>query len=84
MSSLRLDFPNPALFGRENTEHTIKHIASGAFDEVVSYNPQSGSQWDGFRHVSEHICGFKYDLPNDSLMAYESSLIQEHFYFIIR
>ncbi|MCJ1302276.1 hypothetical protein MMC08_005079 [Hypocenomyce scalaris] len=50
--NLPLDFPNPPLFNREKTEHTLKHLAPGAFDEVVSCNPQSGSQWDGFRHFA--------------------------------
>ncbi|MCJ1302419.1 hypothetical protein MMC08_005222 [Hypocenomyce scalaris] len=51
--NLPLDFPNPPLFGREATEHVVKRLAVGAFDEVVSCNPQSGSQWDGFRHFGD-------------------------------
>lgn len=49
--SLPLDIPGPAMFGREDFEHKIKKLAPGAYDEVFTCNPQSGSQWDGFRHV---------------------------------
>lgn len=50
--SLPLELPSPALFCREDTVHQLKHLAPGAWDETVFCNPQSGSQWDGFRHVS--------------------------------
>lgn len=53
--SLPLELPSPALFCREDTVHTLKQLAPGAWDETVYCNPQSGSQWDGFRHVSPMI-----------------------------
>jgi hypothetical protein len=49
--SLPLNVPGPAMFGRENFAHTVKKLAPGAYDEVFTCNPQSGTQWDGFRHV---------------------------------
>jgi hypothetical protein len=39
------------MFGRENFAHTVIKLAPGAYDEVFTCNPQSGTQWDGFRHV---------------------------------
>lgn len=49
--SLPLDVPGPAMFGREDFCHQVKKLAPGAYDEVYTCNPQSGSQWDGYRHV---------------------------------
>lgn len=42
--------PNPC-FGRPALEHTIKHKAPRTVnDDVLTFNTQSSSQWDGFRH----------------------------------
>jgi hypothetical protein len=38
--------------GREKLEHTKKdlsHLGFKAYDDVLSFNSQAGSQWDGFR-----------------------------------
>lgn len=38
-------------FGRTPMEHTIKNKAPRASnDDVLTFNTQSSSQWDGFRH----------------------------------
>lgn len=38
-------------FGRNPLEHTIKHKAPRTVnDDMLSFNTQSSSQWDGFRH----------------------------------
>ncbi|OQU99466.1 hypothetical protein CLAIMM_05096 [Cladophialophora immunda] len=47
----RADFPNPPVFGREPFKHTIKRLSPQVFDDLYDMNTQSGSQWDGFRHV---------------------------------
>jgi hypothetical protein len=40
-----LDLPNPPLFGRPSLRHAVGH------DDVIdSFNTQSSTQWDGFRH----------------------------------
>ncbi|ETN44636.1 uncharacterized protein HMPREF1541_10306 [Cyphellophora europaea CBS 101466] len=55
--SARLDLPlhvpaQPA-FGRRVFEHRIKAIHEGvAYDDEYTLNTQSGTQWDGFRHVA--------------------------------
>ncbi|CAK7203610.1 hypothetical protein SEUCBS139899_006347 [Sporothrix eucalyptigena] len=51
--NLPLDVPGPAMFGREDFEHKVKKLAPGAYDEVFTCNPQSGTQWDGFRHFAD-------------------------------
>ncbi|KAK0390062.1 hypothetical protein NLU13_3635 [Sarocladium strictum] len=51
--NLPLNVPGPAMFGRENFEHTVKQIGPGAYDDVFTCNPQSGTQWDGFRHFAD-------------------------------
>lgn len=52
MNSLPYDIPGPALFKRETFHHKLITMGPGIYDEVFELNPQSSSQWDGFRHVS--------------------------------
>jgi hypothetical protein len=62
-----LNVPNPPAFGRQAFKHEIVPIVEGAFDDTCKHNgmwlefptdhvdtlnTQSGTQWDGFRHVS--------------------------------
>ena len=47
------DQPDPPLFGRAAPEHTVLGEGTG-HDDVLSFNTQSSSQWDGFRHVGSH------------------------------
>ena len=49
--SLRADLPDPPVFGRERFKHTIKPLGGPGNDDLYELNTQSGSQWDGFRHV---------------------------------
>ncbi|KAH8817139.1 hypothetical protein F5884DRAFT_778536 [Xylogone sp. PMI_703] len=41
---------SPPSFGRRPLEHRIKHLAPLIVDDEISFNTQSSSQWDGFRH----------------------------------
>ncbi|ROT38298.1 hypothetical protein SODALDRAFT_400672 [Sodiomyces alkalinus F11] len=50
--SLPYDIPGPALFKRETFHHKVIKMAPGIYDEVFELNPQSSSQWDGFRHMA--------------------------------
>ena len=50
--NLPLDEPSPTTFRRFGFEHTIKKLADFVFDDLYEMNTQSGTQWDGFRHVS--------------------------------
>ena len=52
---LPLNVPEQPAFGREKFEHKIKPLLEGvAYDDTYSLNTQSGTQWDGFRHMA-HI-----------------------------
>jgi hypothetical protein len=53
--NLPLDVPNVPAFEREPFNHEIKILAKNvAYDDKYQLNTQSGTQWDGFRHVA-HI-----------------------------
>ena len=52
---LPLDVPEQPAFGRETFKHQIKTLRENlAYDDTYSLNTQSGTQWDGFRHVAHH------------------------------
>ncbi|KAK4949723.1 hypothetical protein LTR10_011565 [Elasticomyces elasticus] len=72
--SIQLDLPldtfTERLVGREPFEHHIidfKERLKGTPDEVfghddmVTFNTQSGSQWDGLRHIAVQHCGKYYN-----------------------
>lgn len=72
--SIQLDLPlstfTERLVGREPFEHQIidfKERLKGTSDEVfghddtVTFNTQSGSQWDGLRHIAVQHCGKYYN-----------------------
>ena len=51
--NLELDLPDPPLFGRARLRHVILGETGRSHDDLVeSWNTQSSSQWDGFRHVA--------------------------------
>lgn len=57
--NLSLGEIDPPLFGRARWEHRVHATERNIFeDELHGYNPQSGSQWDGFRHVRARDRGF--------------------------
>lgn len=50
--NLALDFFDPPLFGRAATEHRVFPYDRNSLEDMLdSFNPQSGSQWDGLGHV---------------------------------
>ena len=63
--SWALDKPNAPVFGRQGLSHTIidnnTFSSSKSFDDAVSFNTQSGSQWDGLRHVINAEAGALYN-----------------------
>jgi kynurenine formamidase len=50
--NLELHLPDPPLFGRQAPKHEV--LGTGGHDDVLTFNTQSSSQWDGFRHVRSH------------------------------
>lgn len=59
--NLSLSEPSPPLFGRRPFEHKIQSIGKGAFDDETTFNTQSSSQWDGFRHFADPKSGCFYN-----------------------
>jgi len=53
--NLEMELPGPPLFARSAFEHVIHDFAVGHDDELVGWNTQSSSQWDGFRHRRESV-----------------------------
>lgn len=54
--SLPLTVPETPAFDREVFQHNIKPLLEGiAYDDTYTMNTQSGTQWDGFRHVRHKI-----------------------------
>jgi len=47
----RMGFATPPLFGRAGAEHTVIPLAPMANDDLVHFNTQESSQWDGLGHV---------------------------------
>ena len=46
-----LDKPSHPSFNRAPFQHTIKNKAPRCvYDDILTFNTQSSSQWDGFRH----------------------------------
>jgi hypothetical protein len=53
--NLPLDVPKVPAFAREVFKHEIKALSEGvAYDDMYQLNTQSGTQFDGFRHIA-HI-----------------------------
>ncbi len=55
---LELELPDPPLFSRSAFEHVVHDFGVGHDDELVGWNTQSSSQWDGFRHMRHPSWGF--------------------------
>lgn len=51
--NLPLDVPKVPAFGREAFKHEVKILGKNvAYDDKYELNTQSGTQWDGFRHIA--------------------------------
>jgi kynurenine formamidase len=60
----KIELPDPPLFGRPSPGHRIRVAGAWQDDELETWNTQSSSQWDGFRHVrSSH--GHYGGLPSE-------------------
>lgn len=56
--NLELELPGPPLFRRAAFRHVVLGEGFGHDDMLESWNTQSSSQWDGFRHVGNPDHGF--------------------------
>ncbi|EXJ90146.1 hypothetical protein A1O3_03215 [Capronia epimyces CBS 606.96] len=71
--------PNLPVFQRQRLEHTIINNktkgSANSFDDEVRFNTQSGSQWDGLRHVVHREAGACYNgVREEDVEARDSSL----------
>ncbi len=55
---LELELPDPPLFSRSAFQHIVHDFGLGHDDELVGWNTQRSSQWDGFRHMRHPHVGF--------------------------
>jgi kynurenine formamidase len=55
-----MDLPDPPLYRRAPLHHEVRHdpASTSQDDLLLTWNPQSSSQWDGFRHVRRAGHGF--------------------------
>ena len=51
--NLEYELPDPPLFGRQVPRHDV--TGDAGHDDVLTFNTQSSSQWDGFRHVQHPV-----------------------------
>ncbi len=64
--TLDLSLPDPPLFGRGALSHRVLGVAGESHDDELTFNTQSSSQWDGFRHVAHPEHGYFDGLADDA------------------
>ena len=79
--NLRIDEPNPPLFGRGDVKHTLIDLGGGVArdDYLDNFYPQASSQWDGLRHIRHPRDGFYGGVPDDEIVIGKGRLGIEHF-----
>lgn len=51
----------PPLFGRAAMKHEVVHLGPMAHDDIIQFNTQESSQWDGLAHVGHGRHGAFYN-----------------------
>lgn len=79
--NLRIDLPDPPLYGRGAPKHTIiGEGTNGRDDYIDSFWPQASSQWDSLRHIRNPEHGFYNATPDDQIVPGDSGRLGiEHF-----
>jgi Putative cyclase len=80
--NLRIDQPDPPLFGRGAPRVHMEAIGGnvGRDDYIDNFYPQASSQWDGLRHIRHPRDGFYNGTPDDQIIeGDEGRLGIEHF-----
>jgi kynurenine formamidase len=80
--NLRIDEPNPPLFGRGAPRVHLLEMGEGIArdDYIDNFYPQASSQWDGFRHIRHPRDGFYNGVTNDQVIEGEGGELGiEHF-----
>jgi kynurenine formamidase len=68
--NLRIDEPNPPLFGRGAPSVHLLEMGEGIArdDYIDNFYPQASSQWDGFRHIRHPRDGFYNSVSADEVV----------------
>lgn len=61
----KLELPDPPLFERQALVHRVLREGVWQDDELLVWNTQSSTQWDGFRHVRDRTHGYYGGVPNE-------------------
>ncbi|MCH8814781.1 MAG: cyclase family protein [Chloroflexi bacterium] len=79
--NLRIDCPEPPLYGRGAPRHTIIGEGGNSRDDYIdSFWPQASSQWDGLRHIRHHVHGFYNGVADDEIIPGDTGKLgMEHF-----
>ena len=67
--NLRIDRPDPPLYGRGAVRHTITVSGNGRDDHLDSFWPQASSQWDGLRHIRHPEHGWYNGVRDEEIVA---------------
>jgi kynurenine formamidase len=68
--NLRIDRPDPPLYGRGAVTHTITGEGTmGRDDHLDNFWPQASSQWDSLRHIRHPRDGFYNGVPDDQIVV---------------
>jgi len=68
--NLRIDRPDPPLYGRGAVRHTITgEGGDGRDDYLDNFWPQASSQWDSLRHVRHPEYGWYNGVSDDEIVA---------------
>lgn len=72
---LPLDQPDPPLYGRARLQHEV--IGQGGHDDVIGFNTQASTQWDGFRHIAHPEHGHYGGLasPDHGIEAWQGRIV---------
>ncbi len=67
--NLRIDEPNPPLYGRGAVRHHLLEGESGRDDYLDNFYPQASSQWDSLRHILHPREGFYNGTPREEIVS---------------
>ncbi len=80
--NLRIDRPDPPMFGRKAPQHHLLEEGGGVArdDYLDSFWPQASSQWDGLRHIRHPRDGFYNGVKDEEIVSGEGGRLGiEHF-----
>ncbi|MEO8457960.1 MAG: cyclase family protein [Chloroflexota bacterium] len=68
--NLRIDLPDPPLYGRGAVKHTIVGGGGNGRDDFLdNFWPQASSQWDSLRHIRHPEHGWYNGVRDDQIIA---------------